>query len=161
VRRGPDILGGALRGTRFTSARAERTVWSDHAQGAYVYSFDTDGETVEIPYVVSNFGHLGFDSWSELTTYDPIRYKNIISTTTGDERGDFNGDGHPDVTGRNATDHDLYLYLYRGNGAGVVSTPGRRTSGTTGVGWTTSRVRGTSMVMVTMTSLLGTRPRAS
>jgi hypothetical protein len=52
---------------------------SDHSQGAYVYSFNSTGETVRNPYHNSNFGNLGFDSWSELTTYIPIRYNQIGS----------------------------------------------------------------------------------
>jgi hypothetical protein len=50
---------------------------ADHHQGAYVYSFNTSGETVQNPYANSNFGHLGLDSWSELTTYTAIRYTNV------------------------------------------------------------------------------------
>ncbi|MFJ4851106.1 FG-GAP repeat domain-containing protein [Streptomyces sp. NPDC088733] len=87
---------------------------SDHGQGAYVYSFNQDGETVRNPYTNSNFGNLGFDTWSELTTYDPIRYKNI--SNSGD-RGDFDGDGDPDVIGRNSSTGDLLLYRGTGTGA--------------------------------------------
>jgi rhodanese-related sulfurtransferase len=48
-----------------------------HEDGAYVYSFNNPGETVQNPYAVDNYGRLGKDSWSELTTYIPIRYNNI------------------------------------------------------------------------------------
>jgi hypothetical protein len=54
---------------------------SDHTLGAYVYSFNSLGQTVQNPYANNNVGNLGFDSWSELTTYSPIRYKNIVETS--------------------------------------------------------------------------------
>ncbi|WP_407835182.1 hypothetical protein ACE1OC_00240 [Streptomyces sp. DSM 116496] len=56
----------------------------DHTQGAYVYSFNTNGETVENPSAVSNFQKLGFNSWSEVTGYTAIRY---------DRAADFVDDG--------------------------------------------------------------------
>jgi Repeat of unknown function (DUF346) len=54
--------------------------WKDanHQDGAYVYSFNRTGETVENPYANSNFGYLGFDSWSDLTSYQAIRYNKIL-----------------------------------------------------------------------------------
>jgi hypothetical protein len=48
-----------------------------HEDGAFVYSFNNPGETVQNPNAVTNHGKLGRDSWSELTTYIPIRYNNI------------------------------------------------------------------------------------
>jgi hypothetical protein len=55
--------------------------WKDVAdprKGAYVYSFEALGETVRNPYVPSNFGNRGFDDWSRLTSYIPIRYNNVV-----------------------------------------------------------------------------------
>lgn len=40
---------------------------SDHSQGAYVYSFNSTGETVRNPYADSNHGYLGFNSWADIT----------------------------------------------------------------------------------------------
>jgi hypothetical protein len=51
---------------------------ANHSEGAYVYSFNSDGQTVQNPYRVNNLGNLGFDSWSEVTSYTPIRYDNIV-----------------------------------------------------------------------------------
>jgi hypothetical protein len=48
-----------------------------HEDGAYVYSFNNPGETVQNPNAANNAGKIGRDSWSELTTYIPIRYNNI------------------------------------------------------------------------------------
>ncbi|MFB9362250.1 hypothetical protein ACFFSO_29760, partial [Amorphoplanes nipponensis] len=48
-----------------------------HEDGAFVYSFNNPGETVQNPYAPDNFGRIGRDGWSELTTYLPIRYNNI------------------------------------------------------------------------------------
>ncbi|MFI7542436.1 hypothetical protein [Actinoplanes sp. NPDC049599] len=48
-----------------------------HEDGALVYSFNNNGETVQNPNAVNNYGKLGKDTWSELTTYTPIRYRNI------------------------------------------------------------------------------------
>ena len=45
--------------------------------GALVYSFNNPGDTVQNPNAVNNRGRLGKDTWSELTTYIPIRYNGI------------------------------------------------------------------------------------
>lgn len=50
-----------------------------HSDGAYVYSFNMTGYTVENPLKPNNKGFLGFDKWSEMNTYKPIRYNNIRS----------------------------------------------------------------------------------
>ncbi|MGR4880788.1 hypothetical protein ACIPUC_15485 [Streptomyces sp. LARHCF249] len=47
---------------------------ADHSQGAYVYSFNENGETVENPSADSNYGNRGFNSWSELASFTAIRY---------------------------------------------------------------------------------------
>ena len=52
---------------------------SDHTKGAYVYSFNSTGETVRNPYEDSNHGNLGFNSWSDVNNYTSFfAYKNII-----------------------------------------------------------------------------------
>lgn len=51
---------------------------ADHGDGAYVYSFNSTGETVQNPYKVTNFGNLGKNSWSNMETFKPYRYKNIV-----------------------------------------------------------------------------------
>jgi hypothetical protein len=56
---------------------------SDHAKGAYVYSFNQDGETVQNPWAVSNFGNLGRNSWADLTSYVPIRRTNVVQSHPG------------------------------------------------------------------------------
>ncbi|MEJ2857569.1 MULTISPECIES: hypothetical protein [unclassified Saccharothrix] len=61
-------------------------------QGAYVYSFNSYGETVRNPYAVTgpytddygNYhptGRLGFNKWNDddpMTSYTPIRYNNVV-----------------------------------------------------------------------------------
>ncbi|MFC4145543.1 FG-GAP repeat domain-containing protein, partial [Micromonospora mangrovi] len=64
---------------------------ADHSQGAYVYSFNQTGETVRNPDAVSNFGNIGFDSYSDLTTYTPIRYDHVVGTAS------YSGDGLADL----------------------------------------------------------------
>ncbi|GIJ46071.1 hypothetical protein Val02_29570 [Virgisporangium aliadipatigenens] len=57
--------------------------WVDpdrHTKGAFVYSFNTTGETVQNPAKKTNKGHLGRNSWDDLNTYRPIRYKRIQDT---------------------------------------------------------------------------------
>ncbi|KJE25293.1 hypothetical protein FF36_00426 [Frankia torreyi] len=52
---------------------------ANHAAGAYVYSFNHTGETVENPTAPTNQGRIGFDTWSELSTYTPIRYRKAVN----------------------------------------------------------------------------------
>lgn len=59
-----------------------------HSDGAFVYSFNRLGQTVENPNHPSNFDHLGKDSKNELDGYTPIRYKNIV-----DDASVFEADG--------------------------------------------------------------------
>jgi hypothetical protein len=77
---------------------------ANHGQGAYVYSFNTTGETVQNPYAVSNFGKLGRNSDADMRTFTPIRYNGItasipsapaMDSVTG--LGDYNGDRKQDV----------------------------------------------------------------
>ncbi|MFD0783982.1 FG-GAP repeat domain-containing protein [Micromonospora azadirachtae] len=74
---------------------------SDHTQGAYVYSFNVDGESVRGPYDLSNRGNRGFNSWSELQTYRPIRYDKIkddaAPLSNAVMPGDVTGDGYADI----------------------------------------------------------------
>ena len=86
----------------------------DHSQGAYVYSFNSSGETVQNPYVVSNFRNLGFDSWSDMTNYTPRRLKNIRDDDSSGHLGDVNGDGKLDVVARDGAGN---LWLYPGLGS--------------------------------------------
>jgi hypothetical protein len=54
--------------------------WVDpnhHGSGAYVYSFNQTGWSVENPYKLNNKGYPGKDAWSEMTTYKAITYTNI------------------------------------------------------------------------------------
>lgn len=48
-----------------------------HEKGAFVYSFNSTGETVRNPKTRTNFGHLGLNLMAEMKTYRPIRYKKI------------------------------------------------------------------------------------
>ncbi len=59
-----------------------------HSDGAFVYSFNRLGRTVENPNHPSNFDILGKDSKSEMAGYTPIRYTNII-----DDASVFETDG--------------------------------------------------------------------
>ena len=77
---------------------------ANHGQGAYVYSFNRTGETVQNPYAVSNFGNLGRNSDADMRTFTPIRYNGITAGTvpapTADAvtgLGDYNGDRKQDV----------------------------------------------------------------
>jgi hypothetical protein len=54
--------------------------WGNYGgnHGAFVYSFNTNNETVQNPYADSNRGNRGFDRDSDMATYTPIRYDHII-----------------------------------------------------------------------------------
>ncbi|MER7894561.1 hypothetical protein ABTX15_32825, partial [Micromonospora sp. NPDC094482] len=85
---------------------------SDHRQGAYVYSFNTNGETVRNPYKESNHGNLGRNSWDDLQTYTPIRYDKIadeLPVSPPIEQG--SAQAHADVTGDGLADL-VVLYDY-------------------------------------------------
>ncbi|MFF5202601.1 FG-GAP repeat domain-containing protein [Micromonospora parva] len=86
---------------------------NDHSKGAYVYSFNSDGQTVQNPYANNNTGSRGFNGWDDLRTYKPIRRTGIEATEPTPEpepeptpvadpnvvqlSGDFNGDGRDDA----------------------------------------------------------------
>ncbi|MEO3863123.1 VCBS repeat-containing protein [Acrocarpospora sp. B8E8] len=86
---------------------------SDHGQGAYVYSLNGTGnpdangwenDWAKGP-TANSHGQTGFNSWSDLTTYQPIRYRNIKDSTAPApandghriQFGDLNGDGLDDL----------------------------------------------------------------
>jgi hypothetical protein len=55
--------------------------WADakrHGKGAFVYSFNTFGETVRNPRARTNRGNLGRNDSEEMALYRPIRYKKIM-----------------------------------------------------------------------------------
>lgn len=58
---------------------------ADPLQGAFVYSFNSKGETVRNPYRPSNHGKLGFNDWDEMSTYQVIRYSNLSDSVPGTE----------------------------------------------------------------------------
>jgi hypothetical protein len=92
---------------------------SNHGDGAYVYSFNSDGQTVQNPYAPNNVGKLGKDSADELSDYTFIRYKNV----DGERVSDFSGDGYSDVLGVNAAGDLMY---YPNNGIAVSDSTARR-----------------------------------
>ncbi|MEV4628060.1 VCBS repeat-containing protein [Micromonospora sp. NPDC049523] len=53
---------------------------NDHTEGAYVYSFNSDGQTVQNPYADNNTGARGFNGWSDLLSYKPIRRTGLDSS---------------------------------------------------------------------------------
>jgi hypothetical protein len=61
-----------------------------HGDGAWVYSFNTFGETVRNPDRKTNHGNLGKNLSGEMAEYQPIRYKKIID---GPERTGPHRDG--------------------------------------------------------------------
>ena len=93
---------------------------NDHSQGAYVYSFNTTGETVRNPSTPSNFGNLGRDSLSELQSYTPIRYNNISEGAPAipdDVTFGLNADGRLEVFYRNPNGGLMTAYQTTLNGA--------------------------------------------
>jgi hypothetical protein len=90
----------------------------NHSAGAYVYSFNSDGQTVQNPYANNNSGKLGRNDNSEMSTYTFIRYKKV----DGERVSDFSGDGHSDVLGVNA---DGALLYYPNNGLAISPSTAR------------------------------------
>jgi hypothetical protein len=91
---------------------------SDHNAGAYVYSFNSNGETVRNPYADNNAGNLGRNDNAEMSGYTFIRYKKV----TGERVSDFSGDGHADVLGVTA---DGTLTYYPNNNLTISSSTAR------------------------------------
>ncbi|GAA2036385.1 hypothetical protein GCM10009839_41600 [Catenulispora yoronensis] len=109
---------------------------SDHTQGAYVYSFNRAGETVENPTTVSNFGNLGFDSWSDLNTYHAVRYIHVVDDPppafAGRQLADLDGNGYPELIGRSP---DGKLVAYPHKATSVVSSSSWDSPIQIGAGW--------------------------
>ncbi|MEU9824029.1 hypothetical protein [Micromonospora chersina] len=107
---------------------------SDHSQGAYVYSFNTEGETVRNPYVNSNFGNLGFNYWSEMDDYYPIRYDNIVDDVAPTPEdvpisGDWDGDGDQTIGVFRPSTSTFYLRNTNSGAATIVFKFGHGPSG--------------------------------
>ena len=92
---------------------------ANHGDGAYVYSFNSHGQTVQNPYAPNNVGKLGKNSAGEMAEYTFIRYKKVDSERVSD----FSGDGFSDVLGVNAAGDLMY---YPNNGIDVAGSTARR-----------------------------------
>ncbi|WP_290057360.1 FG-GAP repeat domain-containing protein [Amycolatopsis solani] len=90
-----------------------------HGDGAYVYSFNKTGQTVQNPYAKNNAGLLGKDSSGEMDEYTFIRYRKADSERVSD----FSGDGYADVLGVNSAGDLMY---YPNNGLNVSDSTARR-----------------------------------
>ena len=89
----------------------------DHSKGAYVYSFNADGETVQNPWADNNAGNLGFNNAADLTSYTPIRRTNLAAA----KRDSLSADGHAEIVRKDAAG-DLFAYYNNGvNDAGAVA----------------------------------------
>jgi hypothetical protein len=83
---------------------------ADHGKGAYVYSFNTDGETVQNPHAPNNVGRLGLNTFADVVSYSLIRRTGLVGAGStpmlrhvpGD--ADVNGDGRSDLIAQNGTD---------------------------------------------------------
>ncbi|MFC4072301.1 FG-GAP repeat domain-containing protein [Actinoplanes subglobosus] len=85
---------------------------SDHTKGAYVYSFNTPGEPVRSPNEENRKGNIGFNSWSDMLTFDAWRYKNIVDDDLVYDS--FTGDAKADLVIHNGTD----VGVRKGTGSG-------------------------------------------
>jgi FG-GAP-like repeat len=92
---------------------------ANHNDGAYVYSFNSDGQTVQNPYANNNVGKLGKNSNDEMNQFTFIRYKAV----DGERVSDFSGDGYSDVLGVNAAGDLMY---YPNNGIAISDSTARR-----------------------------------
>jgi hypothetical protein len=103
----------------------------DHNQGAYVYSFNSDGETVQNPWGPNNVGSLGFNKADDLMSYTPIRRTDLAAA----RRDSLSADGHAELVRKDAAG-DLHAYYNNGvDGAGAVAWGGAVKIGN---GWTGS-----------------------
>jgi hypothetical protein len=71
--------------------------WADPANpntsAAYVYSFNTAGETVRNPYTITEFGNRGYNSSADVDSYRYVRYMNVVDDAAAQSSGAvvFNG----------------------------------------------------------------------
>ncbi|MEU4161131.1 VCBS repeat-containing protein [Actinoplanes sp. NPDC026670] len=84
----------------------------DHTQGAYVYSFNKEGQPVRSPNDEGRKGEIGFNNWSDMLTYDAWRYKNIVDNVRPFDS--FTGDADADLVIHNGTD----VGVRKGTGSG-------------------------------------------
>ncbi|SCE86602.1 Repeat domain-containing protein [Micromonospora viridifaciens] len=103
---------------------------NDHSKGAYVYSFNSSGETVQNPYAPNNAGKLGFNSASDLATYKPIRRTGLINgpaARKGPALAHDDGDGTMTIHRWNSTGSAFdHTTDYKGDGAFHLSNVGDR-----------------------------------
>ncbi|MET7748651.1 VCBS repeat-containing protein [Micromonospora sp. NPDC005367] len=103
---------------------------SDHSKGAYVYSFNSDGQTVQNPYAKNNEGNLGFNSAADLRTYKPIRRTGIIDGPAGRKGPALahdDGDGTMTIHRWNSTGSSFtHTTDYKGEGSFALSNVGDR-----------------------------------
>ncbi|MEV0153883.1 FG-GAP-like repeat-containing protein, partial [Micromonospora sp. NPDC050686] len=103
---------------------------NDHSKGAYVYSFNSDGETVQNPYAVNNAGKRGFNSASDLRTYKPIRRTGLTGGATarkGPALARDDGDGTMSIYRWNSTGSAFdHTTDYKGEGSFNLANVGDR-----------------------------------
>ncbi|GAA4605725.1 hypothetical protein BJY16_005503 [Actinoplanes octamycinicus] len=103
----------------------------DHSKGAYVYSFNSDGETVQNPTARSNEGNLGFNSVSDLRSYKPIRRTGLTGGVSGEKMAPAlaydDGDGTQTIyRWRSNTSSFSHTTDYQGEGTFRLSNVGDR-----------------------------------
>ncbi|MCX5070344.1 VCBS repeat-containing protein [Micromonospora lupini] len=102
----------------------------DHSKGAYVYSFNDDGQTVQNPYKDNNVGRRGFNSASDLRTYKPIRRTGLIAGAAARKApalGHDDGDGTMTIHRWNSTGSAFdHTTDYKGEGSFSLSNVGDR-----------------------------------
>ncbi|MDG4825010.1 VCBS repeat-containing protein [Asanoa sp. WMMD1127] len=102
----------------------------DHSKGAYVYSFNSDGQTVQNPYARNNAGALGFNDADDLRTYKPIRRTGLTSGPAGRKAPALvrdDGDGTMSIYRWNSTGSAFdHTTDYKGDGGFNVSNVGER-----------------------------------
>ncbi|WP_433649469.1 FG-GAP repeat domain-containing protein [Micromonospora zamorensis] len=103
---------------------------NDHSKGAYVYSFNSDGETVQNPYAYNNTGERGFNNAADLRTYKPIRRTGLIGGSTarkGPALAHDDGDGTTTIHRWNSTGSAFgHTTDYKGEGSFHMSNVGDR-----------------------------------
>ncbi|MFC7546032.1 FG-GAP repeat domain-containing protein [Plantactinospora sp. GCM10030261] len=87
---------------------------NDHSKGAYVYSFNSNGETVQNPTKRTNFGNLGFNSASDLRSYKPIRRTGLTNEVKGERTAPALAYDDGDAT--------QTIYRWRSSGSGFTHT---------------------------------------